>query len=121
MGPMASSNGPVTGSIAGANLQTAAASTGISEIHSTTCPGLEAERQEHSRRVAVLKTAMAAELARPPTTVFHAMKRVSSTPEEGTSAHGQVMEERAYLASIAAASARLGCPPAAAEPSGKAL
>jgi hypothetical protein len=122
---MASSNGPpsglATGSIAATNLQTVAASTGISEIHSTTCPGLEIERLERQRRIDGLQKAVVAELASPPSTVVQAMKRVSDTPEEGTAAHGQIMEERSFLASVAAAAARLGCPPVTASASGKSL
>jgi hypothetical protein len=121
LGPLATSHGPVTGSIGGSSQMTAAASAGISEIHSTTCPGLDVERQERLRRIAGLQTAMAAELVNPPTTVIQAMKRVSDAPEEGTVAHGQIMEERAYLASIGSAAARLGCPPVAPPTGGKTL
>jgi hypothetical protein len=119
--PLAASSGMVTGSVGGATMSTAAASSGISEIHSSTCPGLEIERQERLRRIAGLQSAVANELASPPATVIQAMKRVSGAPEEGTVAHGQIMEERAYLASIASAAARLGCPPAATSASGKTL
>jgi hypothetical protein len=121
LAPMASSHGPVTGSIGPANQVIAAASTGISEIHSSTCPGLDVERQERLKRIAGLQLAMASELANPPATVFQAMKRVSDTPGEGTVAHGQIMEERAYLASVATAAARLGCPPLALPAGGKTL
>jgi hypothetical protein len=105
-------NGPVTGSIAAANAQAiAAASTGLSEIHSTTCPGLEIERQERLRRIAKLQTTVTAELASAPTTLAHAMQRAGPTPEEGTLAYQEIMAERTYLASVAVASAKQGCPP----------
>jgi hypothetical protein len=119
MGALPSSNGPVTGSIAAANMQVVAASTGISEIHSTTCPGLEIERVERLRRIAGLQTAVATELSNPPTTIVHAVKRASASPEEGTVAHGEIMAERAYLASVATAAARLGCPPVGPKEQGK--
>jgi hypothetical protein len=105
-------NGPVTGSIAAANVQAiAAASTGLSEIHSSTCPGLEIERTERLRRIAQWQKSITAELAGPPTTIAHAVLRASSTPEEGTNAYKEIMAERAYLASVATAAAKLGCPP----------
>jgi hypothetical protein len=111
--PLGSSDGLVTGSIAAANLQGVSAIAGNGEIHSTTCPGLDIERQERLRRIAGLQTAVSAELTNPPTTLAHAVLRASGAPEEGTTAHGQIMQERSYLASIALAAARLGCPPVA--------
>ena len=105
-------NGPVTGSIAAAQAQViAASSTGLSEIHSTTCPGLEIERQERLSRIVKLQTLVATELGKPPTTLAHAMQRTTSTPEEGTVAYQEIMAERTYLASVATAGAKLGCPP----------
>jgi hypothetical protein len=92
-------------------MQSVASIVGTGEVHSTTCPGLDIERQERLRRIAGLQTAATAELTNPPTTIAHAVLRVSGAPEEGTMAHGQIMQERSYLASIALAAARLGCPP----------
>ncbi len=107
-----SHDGPVTGSIAMANAQTvAAASTGLSEIHPTTCPGLDIERTERLRRIGQLQQTLVVELAGAPTTLAHAVLRASSAPEEGTNAHKEIMAERAYLASVATAAAKLGCPP----------
>ncbi len=105
-------NGQVTGSIATSNVQTIAAeSTGIPEVHSTHCAGLELERQARLLRIEGLQASVKAELANAPTTVAHAVLRAVGTPEEGTVAHKQIMEERAYLSSIAAAGTKLGCPP----------
>jgi hypothetical protein len=115
-----SNNGPVTGSLAAAHgPAVAAASTGIDEIHSTTCPGLEIERQERSRRIATLQVAVAAELKNLPATVAQVVHRVSDTPEEGTVAYGEILAERTLLASNASAAARLGCPPTSAGDGGK--
>jgi hypothetical protein len=113
MGALPSSyNGPVTGSIAAANAQAiAAASTGLSEIHPSTCPGLDIERTERLRRIVQWQKSMTAELSSAPTTLAHAVLRASSTPEEGTNAYKEIMAERAYLASVATAAAKLGCPP----------
>jgi hypothetical protein len=112
MGALPSSHsGPVTGALATPGV--AAASTGIDEIHSTTCPGLAIERQERLRRIAALQTAIAAELKNLPTTVAQAVQRASGAPEEGTLAYGEMMVERAQLDSIAAAGTRLRCPPMA--------
>jgi hypothetical protein len=117
--PLGASDGPVTGSITAANMQSVASIVGTGEVHSTTCPGLDIERQERLRRIADLQTAATAELSNPPATIAHAVLRVSGAREEGTIAHGQIMQERSYLASIALAAARLGCPPAAQVDAGK--
>ena len=73
------------------------------------CAGLAIERTEHAQRISILEAAVKTELAGPPDTLVHAIKRLGNAPEAGTKSYAELTAERAKLAESEAAAGSAKC------------
>ncbi len=81
-----------------------------SEVRGHSCNALAIERQQHVARIATLEGTMAAELAKPPTTLAQALQRMGDSPQVGTDAYAELTSEQTRLEANRVEAMRIPCP-----------